>query len=515
VTLRQIIPRPLRKELILVAATAALFGLIAAVIYHHRELTLSHYDAKAHLVVARRIIDSLRPGWWQIGAVWLPLPHLLNMLPVQNDWLYRTGYSGVAISVASFSLAATTLFWLIARASGSRLAAIAGTLVFATQPDVLYLQATPMTESLLMALSVLGVALTWRWVDEGASGSPRAASLTLAAACLTRYEAWPITAATVGLAALALLLRPPAAQRPADPHASAQRASAVLRRVAALGVWPLVFGVAFVIFSRVSVGSWLVTDGFFLIDNPAYHNPWRAMAEVGWALRQLNGLLTVTIVAIAAIVCLVVAIRDERGRALLVPFGLAACAALPLYAFFNGHPFRIRYMVVLTVALAAIGGIGVGLLPRRVRLAGVLILAFATVFETPPFPTSSPMIAEAQWDKYHARGRQQVAACLQQRYDGTPILASMGSLAHFMQETSRIGLSIHDYIHEGIGQIWTSSLDGRARLNAGWVLIEEQAEGGDELSKLRVSSPEFLRGFVRVCDGGGVALYRRQTIAAN
>jgi len=84
-----------------------------------------------------------------------------------------------------------------------------------------------------------------------------------------------------------------------------------------------------------------------------------------------------------------------------------------------------------------------------------------------------------------------------------------------MQETSRIGLSIHDYIHEGIGQIWTSSLDGRASLNAGWVLIEEQAEGGDELSKRRVSSPEFLRGFVRVCDGGGVALYRRQAIAAN
>src|SRR5436305_717872 len=82
---------------------------------------------------------------------------------------------------------ATNLFWLLARASGSRLAAIAGTLVFATQPDVLYLQATPMTEALLMALSVLGVALTWRWVDDGGTGSPHAASLTLAAACLTRY----------------------------------------------------------------------------------------------------------------------------------------------------------------------------------------------------------------------------------------------------------------------------------------------------------------------------------------
>mgnify|MGYP003343621282 CR=1 FL=1 len=33
----------------------------------------------------RGIADSLTPSWEQIGAVWLPLPHLLNMLPVQID----------------------------------------------------------------------------------------------------------------------------------------------------------------------------------------------------------------------------------------------------------------------------------------------------------------------------------------------------------------------------------------------------------------------------------------------
>jgi hypothetical protein len=486
-------PTPTRTQLWIVAASAALLGIVAAVIYYQRELTLSHYDAKAHLVVARRIIDSLRPGWWQVGAVWLPLPHLLNMLPVQNDWLYRTGLSAVVLSVAEFVLAATTLFWLIGRSTGSVMAAIAGTLIFATQPDVLYLQATPMTESLLMATTVLGVALTWRWVDRGGNDSPVAASVVLALACLTRYEAWPITAATIALAAIALVLMK-------QPLAS------VVRRVAQLAVAPVVAVIAFVCFSRVTVGAWLVTDGFFLIDNPSYHRPLKALAEVGWALKQLNGTLTVAIVSGAALVCLIAAIRKPS---LLVPFGLAACAALPTYAFFNGHPFRIRYMVVLTVALAAIGGIGVGLLPRRVRAATAAVLIALTLIETPPFPTTSPMISEAQWDKADSRGRQQVANCLQQTYDGQPILASMGSLAHFMQETSRFGFSIRDYIHEGIGQIWHSSLDTGARHYAGWVLIEEKAEGGDELSKLRDASPNFLRGFTRVCEGGGVALYRR------
>jgi hypothetical protein len=42
---------------------------------------LLHFDAKAHLVVARRVFDNITPGWSQLGAIWLPLPHILNALP--------------------------------------------------------------------------------------------------------------------------------------------------------------------------------------------------------------------------------------------------------------------------------------------------------------------------------------------------------------------------------------------------------------------------------------------------
>ena len=65
---------------VLVAAAVALFGGSAAVHYSRIGLSLAHYDARAHLVVARRVFDSLTPGWQQVGAVWLPLPHVLNAL---------------------------------------------------------------------------------------------------------------------------------------------------------------------------------------------------------------------------------------------------------------------------------------------------------------------------------------------------------------------------------------------------------------------------------------------------
>ena len=201
-------------------AAAFVVGAVTAVHYAGLDLTLSHYDAKGHLVVARRIADSLRPGWWQIGAVWLPLPHLLNAGPVQVDAWYRTGFSGVAMSVSCFALAVGTLVWLIHRATGSIAGAAAGAVVLASQPDVLYLQSTPMTEPLLMALTLGGVALTWRWVADGADDPPTAAGVVLGLACLTRYEAWPITAAAIGAAAVALAT----SGHPIERHDPARRA---------------------------------------------------------------------------------------------------------------------------------------------------------------------------------------------------------------------------------------------------------------------------------------------------
>jgi hypothetical protein len=485
-------------------ALAFLLGAVTAWHYAGLDLTLSHYDAKGHLVVARRIADSLRPGWWQIGAVWLPLPHLLNALPVQVDEWYRTGLSGVVISVTCFALAVGTVVWLIHRATGSIAGAAAGAIVLASQPDVLYLQSTPMTEPLLMALTLGGVALTWRWVRDGAAGPPTAPGVVLALAMLTRYEAWPITAAALGAAAVALAT-------------SGQPIGRVVRRVALLAAWPIAAVLAFLVLSRATVGAWFVTGGFFVADNPDYHRPFKAAGSVWWGMRQLNGNATVG-VALAAFAAVLWAIVRNRGhRALLVTFALAGSAALPIYAFYNGHPFRVRYMVVLSMILATVSGLGVGLLPRLQVPAALLVAAAALVptpatwgaGRRPPWSSTAPMVLEAQWDRPHSVDRRAVRACLVRERRGEPILASMGSLAHLMQETAADGIFLRDYIHEGIGQIWADSLDHPAR-HAGWVLIEERAEGGDILALRQRERPDFLAAFDRLCEGGGVALYRRR-----
>ena len=101
------------------AGLALVLGAFAAIHYHRLGLTLSHYDARGHLVVARRIIDSLTPGWQQIGAVWLPLPHLLNALPVQVDAFYRTGASARRRSRSRRSRSPpASLAWIVRAATG-------------------------------------------------------------------------------------------------------------------------------------------------------------------------------------------------------------------------------------------------------------------------------------------------------------------------------------------------------------------------------------------------------------
>src|SRR2546421_3076640 len=108
------------------ALVSGLGGALVALHYYRLGLTLSHYDARGHLIVARRVLDSITPGWQQIGAVWLPLPHVLNVLPVQLDVFYRTGASAVAVSIAAFAIATGAIASILLRVTESRAAAVLG-----------------------------------------------------------------------------------------------------------------------------------------------------------------------------------------------------------------------------------------------------------------------------------------------------------------------------------------------------------------------------------------------------
>jgi hypothetical protein len=477
----------------LAAAVVALIGVAAAWYYASAGLTLSHYDARGHLIVARRIVDSLTPGWQQIGAVWLPLPHLLNLLPSQVDAFYRTGYSAVAISIASSGLAAYALAALVRLDSLSAAAAIAAPLVLALNPNTLYLQSTPMTEPLLLGLVLLSTLLMRKWVATGLNGP--AVGVALFLACWTRYEAWPFTIALVALAWLALL------RCGTLPRAAAQR-------VGLIALYPAAAVALFLVNSRVTVGAWFVASGFFVPDNPALGRPLWAAGQVLGGANTVAGWPLVAAGLASALAIIGAAARRRERTTMLLALAPLAMAALPWYAFLQGHPYRVRYMVVQVAALALAAGGGIGLLGRRRAAATATALVAACLYARPPFDQSAAMVREAQWDRRNSAGRAVVTAFLAAHHDGRPIMASMGSLGHYMQELSRAGFDIRDFLHEGNGDLWKAALPAPAA-HVRWILIEEKAEGGDTLAERARRDPAFLRGFSRAASGGGVALYVR------
>jgi hypothetical protein len=506
-----------RRATALSALFAAVFGIIAAVHYHRLGLTLAHYDARAHLVVSRRIFDSLYPGWQQVGAVWLPLPHVLNALPVQIDWLYRTGYSAVAIAVASTAVAAWAIASLIHRATGSTIGGLVAMALLVLNPNVLYLQSTPMTEPLLFATTFLAAAAVARWSDVrfpmSRGRTSTVAGWVLVAATLTRFEAWPIVGALLVLSLVVFL-------RGGLPVGDASR------RVRGLAYWPMWAVIAFLIDSKITVGSWFVSSGFFIPDNPARGHPWAAWIEVWDGLERLSGPVVPWLACVAAIAIAATPLLrstpatngtlrartsghdgppDATGT--LFVLALAACAILPWAAYYQGHPVRIRYDVPLVAAAAALVGAAVALLPRAARAAVAGVVVAIAVWQAPPFDRNAPVVVEAQRVAAEDAGRTTVTAYLTAHWDGRPIMMSMGSLAQYMHDLSAAGFYVRDFLHEGNGELWTYAMR-TPRPYVEWIAIQEK-EDRDEIFRQSRIDPRFLDGYVRVSSGGGIALYRR------
>ena len=317
-----------------------------------------------------------------------------------------------------------------------------------------------------------------------------------ALACLTRYEAWPLTVSALIAAAWTRWRR-------------GEALTAALRDVGAIAAYPAIAIAAFAIFSRVVVGAWFVGDDFFVPENKALGDPLMAAKEIGWGVRTLSGPLLVWIGGAGVLLAVVVSLVSRRRADALAVFALLGMAAIPWAAFAKGHPFRIRYMVPLIAAEAVGAGLAAGYWrPRRLRAAAAMALLAVAAYELRPLDGSAPMVAEARWDQPNLPLRARVTACITQPLGGDKIMASMGSLGHYMQEASRSGLAIRDFLHEGNGDIWLAALE-RPRPFAAWILIEEKAEGGDMLARLSRAKPAFLDGYERRCEGAGVALYRR------
>src|SRR5215831_15793584 len=157
--------------------------------YTHR-LSNIYGDSIAHMAGARRIFDSLTPGYEELGTAWLPLFHLLAAPLAVNDYLWRTGLAGSLVSTLAFVFTAWFLFRLSLEMNRS-LAGACVTLAFVLLcPNMLYLASTPLTESLAVLWSVLTVYGLFRFQVTGRKRTLVFSAFAAFLGTLTRYDAW-------------------------------------------------------------------------------------------------------------------------------------------------------------------------------------------------------------------------------------------------------------------------------------------------------------------------------------
>ena len=146
------------QERSIVRLLALLVAMGSLGYYASHGYLLLYGDAVAHLHIARRIFDSLDPGFRQLGSVWLPLPHILLIPFVLKMQWWQNGLAGAAPSVVSYVAGCVGIFRL-ARHWLPIGAAIIATLFYGLNPGLLYLATTAMTEPLYLAEMVWAVVL--------------------------------------------------------------------------------------------------------------------------------------------------------------------------------------------------------------------------------------------------------------------------------------------------------------------------------------------------------------------
>lgn len=136
-------------------------------LYSIDRFSLIYYgDSVSHLVRAREFVDSINPGLFeQLGTAWLPLPHLLLLPFTLIEPLFRTGFAGTALSLPCLAITTVLLYEIIKSHLNIGYVAIVGALLYATNPNIIYMGITPMTEALFMLFFVGAAYFFMRWMS--------------------------------------------------------------------------------------------------------------------------------------------------------------------------------------------------------------------------------------------------------------------------------------------------------------------------------------------------------------
>jgi hypothetical protein len=479
-------------------------------------VTLAYPDAISHLLISRRVVAASTPGAAQLGAVWLPLPHLLSLPFVWVSAWYYSGFAGSVISMAAYVATVRYAYRITAGLTGNRIGAVVAAVSFGANPNVLYLQSTPMTEMLLIACIAAAVDYLMRWSQTGHYAHLARGALATLLATLTRYEGWVLCAAVTMTVAYVAWQR----HRTPVSHPGLDRFGGlrlVSRETASRRRWRRYHAVEanVIYFGYLGVSGIL---GWVLWNAVIFHSPlyfqtgqfakpslWvshseKAIGHLGVAAKTYLYAMAdnagFAALALAALGFLCYLIRTRLRAETVAPLALTVFIPFFVYALYSGQRplhvmqvsgdlYNIRFGLLMTLPVAIfigflaaeIAGIGRVLL-RRSGYTALIVAAIACVSLVAGGGIDT--LKEAQVFRGSATERANAVAAdwLRAHYDGGKVL-----MESFGNETVTFDsrLPVGQIIYEGSFRQWAPALAYPAGHGIRWIYMRQTPGSPDDV----------------------------------
>ncbi len=493
--------RRLSREIALLAWLTTCVSFISFLFYFRRGDILLYGDAVAHINIARRVFDSRTPGLLQLGTVWLPLPHLLMIPFLISNWMWRTGMGGSIPSMFAYVFGAAGIFRLVRDSLGPAaptvpaqgmvtrtrppvgLSAWLAAIIYAANPNLIYLQATAMTEPLYLALFVWTLVYFCEFVraaERSPEDSPRKTGLSplvkcgicLAAACLTRYDAWFLA---VAICAAVLLLALRAKRR--GHKLQAGTATLILLAAAAPALWLGYNAIVYrnpLEFATGPYSARAIEQRSTAVSHPGSHDLRTAFsyflksAELNLA-SETRQKLWIAVALLGIIACM------ARGRSRSWPL-LLLWIPIPFYVLsvaYSGVPiyvppwwpfsyYNVRYGLQLLPAFAVFVSLAASFAGEFIRRRRYVILPSAAALVLVIWSYASIWTAPASFREalVNSRGRiaveRELADFLKALPPQSNILMYLGNHVGGVQQA---GIPLSRIINEGNHRTWKQPVD--------------------------------------------------------
>jgi len=493
-TLFNQVQKTIQKNLhVFLAVFLSLVSVAAFLFFYYTKVGLAYNDARSHLDIGRRVVEGLKPGLAQLGSVWLPLPHLLMIPTIWNDFMWHSGLSGAIESMISFVATGMLIYFFLRKIGIGFFASTVAVLIFATNINILYLQSTAMTELLLLGTMTAGVYYLLRWEESKSVLDLVKTAFWIMLSTLNRYDGWFLLGFTV---LLVIIL-------------SIKKGYKTMEGTALL----------FITLAGIGIGLWFLwnllifKDPLYFIFGPySAHAQQQQLASAGVLASKKNLLLSTKIyyyalafnsgmfILLLSTVGAVVFFFDKKispgikivTSALFAPllFNILALylgfSVLFVQGISGSSWFNVRYGIMMIPSIA----IFIGYLFQKsgkfkwVILGLLLLVTYYSFNSVDAVTIDDARVGSSQ------KNVTEVSGWLNVHAKNTPGFVLISAASHDAIIFSS-GLPMSKFIHEGTGAYWLSATSTPDRW-ARWIIMRTH-DNNDQTWKLVSKTPGFAR----------------------